>query len=665
MSLSRVASVQAAGTSTAPSAAYSSTTAGDLLYAVFSWNQHGGNGTLTTPAGWTPVPPPDGDVSYSTACRQATFFRVASGSETTISAVLSASKSWNVRLLAYHDTAAGIWTFDKAAHATNSNNTPNSGTTATTSAGAEVWIGALTHQRDAPAYSSIGSPFTQIAQDTSDTGNTAICVLTAEFFSTSMSAAKLQAALSTGRAWVGNIATFQAVAAPVNQTVSVGGVSSAQSFGALDSFVTYPTEDVPVFTLQMAVTSRPNDATYQWVDVSAYGRGIQWQRGRQNQLNRIEAGTGSVVVRDETRIFDPDNTSSSFYPYVLPMMPVRLIATIGSSRFYCFQHFIEDWTRARNGPNYAERTLPTVDAYEPFALADLAGVDYDEELSGVRLNNVLDTVDWQGQRVIADGQSLMDPLTLDDNNATKALQHIQDVASGENGLAFIDGRGRFVFLDRYTQLGPPYSESQAIFSDIPVAGSGGSGSAYGAGTYGAGLYGSGMFGTLTEYAYTNAVPNYGKELIFNDWKGQRSGGDTQSATDTASVLAYGRRSQSVSSVLADDNELAAQLEYRLAQFKDPLQRIESITVKPGVDVPLWKLLLGFELGDRITVKEHPPGGGPATVRDYTIQHLDVTVPAGPVQAASFTFQLWPGETGDWFIFDDDVKGALDANRLSY
>src|SRR5581483_12131840 len=151
-------------------------------------------------------------------------------------------------------------------------------------------------------------------------------------------------------------------------------------------------------------SSRPRDEVYEWVDVTAYGRDLEWRRGRRNKLNRIEGGTGNVVVNDQTRVFDPDNTASVFYPHVLPLMPIRLTAMIGTTRYYCFQHYITDWSRNRIGPNYAERSLPTVDAFELFAAADLAGVDYPEELSGARLNRVLDTAGYPTLRVISPGQ---------------------------------------------------------------------------------------------------------------------------------------------------------------------------------------------------------------------------------------------------------------------
>lgn len=704
MALSRVTANTVAATSsgsTTPSATYAqATAAGNLLLAAFSWNQNAGNRTISSgPSGWSQVP--GTYANKSSGCGHVLYYKVAAGTETSVTLTLSGSAPWRAVITEINDTLAGTWSFDKSSNDLDASKDLDTGSTATTSTAEEYWVALFTH-KNTESYTNLTTGFSTVSEGNSgNSGSSAVRCLLAEFVSSSIGSARAQARISAGRAWTASIATFQSYVAPVNQTVEVDGVTSAAAIGAVDAYTTYPTEELPVFTLHMAVTSRPHDETYEWVDVTTYRRGLHWQRGRQNQLNRIEAGTGNTVVRDETRIFDSDNTDSDFYPYVLPVMPIRLTTMIGSNRYHCFEHFVEDWSRTRIGPNYAERSLPTVDAYELFALADLAGANFPEELSGARLNRVLDAIGWPAsKRVIADGQTRVDALEVADDTAAKALQHIQDVVSAENGLAFIDGRGRFVFLDRYTQLGPPYSESKVTFNDTdtyiivtdgaegvsgnvnrfdhfhlaePAGFLRGQSSTISFDYFTQGepflLVDDHTVGTSTlvqtEYKYQNIVPNYGTDLIFNDLKGSRANGGPQAAQDEASIEAYGRRSLSITSVADDDNEVEAQLQYKLAQFKDPLQRIAQVTVKPGANVELWKILLGLDIGDRITVKEHPPGGGPATIRDYSIQHLAVTIPPGPVVAAQFDFQLWPGETADFFIFDDEVKGRLDYNSLSY
>lgn len=126
---------------------------------------------------------------------------------------------------------------------------------------------------------------------------------------------------------------------------------------------------VPVFTVEAAFGYTPGDESPSWTDISDYVRTIQYQRGRQHETDRPEAGSARLVLRDETRAFDPDYTSSPFYPDVVPLVPIRCLATINGNTYPLFRHFVERWPRERHGPNYAERAIVTVDGFAILAAA--------------------------------------------------------------------------------------------------------------------------------------------------------------------------------------------------------------------------------------------------------------------------------------------------------
>lgn len=404
---------------------------------------------------------------------------------------------------------------------------------------------------------------------------------------------------------------------------------------------------VPVITIDAAFGNNPGDAAYTWTNIHTdavieTARGMSYQRGRQNELARMDTGTATIGLRDEVSDFDPDNTASVYYPNVRPMVPIRARATLAGVTYPLFQHFVERWPRTRRVRDvYTERTIQTVDGFEWLARAGIASTTYVAEPSGTRVANVLNDVGWSSTaRDLDTGSSDVDAVAFADANAEKALAHLLEVADAENGLLFMDAQGRVTFVQRHSLITSPYTVSQTTFRDAIAGGAG--------------------------YTFVDAQPSYDLDNTFNEWTGTRTGGTSQTVSDATSISRYGLRSQQFSSVVTTDNEVSSQAQWKLAQFKDPLNRIEAITVKPGTDTGFWQTVLGLELGERVTVREQPPGFAAAKHADYVIQSVRAEFPAGPVSGARFTFGLWPADVNTWFILDDPVVGVLDGDgKLAY
>lgn len=65
---------------------------------------------------------------------------------------------------------------------------------------------------------------------------------------------------------------------------------------------------------------------YTWTDVSEDVISAQTKRGRQYELDRIEAGTATIELDDVARAYDPGNPDSPHYPNVLPLKMIRVRA---------------------------------------------------------------------------------------------------------------------------------------------------------------------------------------------------------------------------------------------------------------------------------------------------------------------------------------------------
>lgn len=66
-------------------------------------------------------------------------------------------------------------------------------------------------------------------------------------------------------------------------------------------------------------------------DITAYFREASTHRGAARELERIEAGTATVTLDGRDGRFTPFNPDSPYYPNILPMRRMRIMATPGGA----------------------------------------------------------------------------------------------------------------------------------------------------------------------------------------------------------------------------------------------------------------------------------------------------------------------------------------------
>lgn len=101
-----------------------------------------------------------------------------------------------------------------------------------------------------------------------------------------------------------------------------------------------------------------------WTDISQYVTSMATTRGRQYETDQNEAGTCKLELVNTDGRFDPTNTSSPYYPYVLPFRPVRVTAVISGTsypRFYGYtEKFIQTWPQG----GWSNCEIDCVDAFK-------------------------------------------------------------------------------------------------------------------------------------------------------------------------------------------------------------------------------------------------------------------------------------------------------------
>lgn len=82
----------------------------------------------------------------------------------------------------------------------------------------------------------------------------------------------------------------------------------------------------PTLLGRVAFASAPFAGTASWSDVSADLRRIEITRGRQSELDQVEAGRATVVLKNAHGNYWPRNASGAYYPNVLPGKRINLRA---------------------------------------------------------------------------------------------------------------------------------------------------------------------------------------------------------------------------------------------------------------------------------------------------------------------------------------------------
>jgi hypothetical protein len=399
--------------------------------------------------------------------------------------------------------------------------------------------------------------------------------------------------------------------------------------------------DDPVFGLLDTGTLA---AAQTWTDVTQYLESFTFNRGvarASEPVLRYGAGTGSATFYDPDRRFDPTNLSGPYVSggvtQVEPMRILRIGASYNAT-FYDLAYAFIDWELPYTGPDVQHVTVNLVDGFEVLT-AERVPVDTPQgasEDSGARINRILSTVAWPvSERLVATGDSTLQATDL----GGAALDEMHLVTDTEIGELHIDGLGRVVFRNRNAIFTDPRSNtSQAVFGSDRASG---------------------------ELPYTNVTIEYQRPTA-NIVRITREGGTLQEAVDAESVETYRWSTYDQTGLLMEtDSEALDHANWLLGQSKDPEYRFAGIELDPEADPDqIYPHIFGRLIGDRITVKRRPSGGGAAIERDCFIRGISWTFVAPYRWKAVWQLQS-ARSFGQFLILDHSIVGQLDENRLAY
>jgi hypothetical protein len=357
-------------------------------------------------------------------------------------------------------------------------------------------------------------------------------------------------------------------------------------------------------------------------DITEFVRGASTGRGAQRELERIEAGTATVILDNRDGRFTPFYVSGAYYPNILPMRRMRITGTWSAVDYPVFTGFVESWPVVFPGDLDTEVTVSLVDGFTMLARAFVSG-EFAEQGSGARIDAILDAVMWpETERDIDVGVATVPAVTLDND---PALEHIQEIAHAEGGRFFIGKDGKAVFRED-VEVNPDLSTRR--WADD----------------------GSGM-----SYRDISIVCN--DDLILNDVHMTRMGGAEQTAVDLQSQADFGIRSSSDLDIqLSSDGAVLTRAETQVQRYANPVLRLESI-VDNAMQHDFWDRVLTRDLTDIVVVVES------RTDTEQTSSIEGISHEIGRDGTWTVTLAVAPGLVVQAGILDDATYGLLDSTAI--
>jgi len=371
------------------------------------------------------------------------------------------------------------------------------------------------------------------------------------------------------------------------------------------------------------------------VDVSNVVDSIQTIRGRNAQADQFQTGTLSLRIVDQNGDFNPQNPAGPYYNLLTPMRKVQITATYGATTYPIFSGFITSYTTTtpKNANDVVYTTIQAVDAFrlaQNAQISTVAGTSAGQ-LSGTRINALLDAIDWPAS--MRDVDAGLTTMQADPGSARTSLAAMQTVEISEYGALYVDAAGSFVFQDRAVTAGST-GATPTVFND-----------------------------NGSDISYFNAVWRLDDTLVYNSASITRTGGTAQVAINQPSIDKYFVHSYNQQNLLMQTDAVA--LDYAQAYVASRAEtsiRCDAIQLDLYTDNYNTGIIAALDLDyfDPVTITTNQPGGSTLT---KTLQVFGVAQSITPNSWKTTLTTLEP--IIDGFILNSSLYGVLDTSVLAY
>jgi hypothetical protein len=367
------------------------------------------------------------------------------------------------------------------------------------------------------------------------------------------------------------------------------------------------------------------------VDLTPNVINITINRGRDIQADTYIAGTAVVRITDPDSYFNPQNTASPYYGYLVPLRKVRISATTATAQEFLFSGYTTEY---RYTYDQAEQMgyvdIYVADAFRLFNLAQVTTVTDSGagQATGTRIGKILDQVDFpSNMRTIATGQSLCiaDPATL-----RTSLNAVKNAEFSEQGAFFINGSGTAVFKDR--------NSVASSISGTPIE-----------------------FNQTGGIPYRNLVFAFDDKLIINQASVQRVGGTAQFYENADSIARYFPHQYSTQDLVIDTDANALNIAATyVATRAETTIRIDQMLVDLLDPAVPTDTMIGLDYFDNVRISNIQPDSSTIT-KTLQVQGLSWNISPNSMQVTVTTLE----PITDGFIIGSTERGIIGVSAMTY
>jgi hypothetical protein len=367
------------------------------------------------------------------------------------------------------------------------------------------------------------------------------------------------------------------------------------------------------------------------IDLSSTTRQIRITRGRNIMRDTYEAGTCTVRVIDQDGSFNPQNTSSIYYPYLTPLRKVRVAATTDTAQSFLFSGYVTDYKYTYpTGQELGYVDITCSDAFRLFGMANVSGVADATagQTTGTRIDKILDQVDFpSSMRIIDTGTTTTqaDPATT-----RSSLSAIQVAEFTEQGAFYVLSGGEVEFKDRNDVVGS--------LAATPIE-----------------------FNQSGGIPYSDLRFAFDDKLIINSATMQRVGGSVVSSTDTDSIAKYFPHGMNVENLIAQtDAQVQDIADIYVATRKETTIRIDAMTVDLLDPAVPTDTMIGLDYFDNVKITNIQPDGS-TIVKTLQVQGLAWDITPNSMKCTVTTLE--PIVEG--FIIGSSTYGIIGQSIMGY
>lgn len=367
------------------------------------------------------------------------------------------------------------------------------------------------------------------------------------------------------------------------------------------------------------------------VDLSSVTRQISITRGRNIQRDTYEAGTCTVRIIDPDSYFNPQNTASPYYPYVIPLRKLRISATTGGVTNWLFSGYTTDY---KYSYDQAEQMgyvdIVCADAFRLFQMAQVATVTDATagQTTGTRIGKILDTMSFPASmRSISTGSTTCQ---ADPGTSRPGLNALKNAEFTEQGAFYMDTAGAAVFKSRDEVVGS--------LAETPLE-----------------------FNQTGGIPYQNLQFAFDDKLIINKGDFTRIGGTTQSISNQTSIDRYFPHGNVETDLIAEtDDQVNNIVRIYVATRAETTIRIDAMTVNLLDPAVPTATMLNLDYFSNLRISNIQPDGS-TLIKTLQCQGLNWQITPNSMVVTVTTLE--PIVEG--FIIGNSNYGIIGQSIMSY